>query len=85
MKKKYLGIVAMLATVMLVFMTCGSDSSSADKANGSTKGDKEVSGSLTAVGSTALQPLVEANFPKNLLTPTLKHKSTCKAAVLELV
>lgn len=83
MKKKYLGIVAMLATVMLVFAACGSDSSSADKANGSTKGDKEVSGSLTAVGSTALQPLVEAT--KNLLTPTLKHKSTCKAAVLELV
>ncbi|EKR8976888.1 phosphate ABC transporter substrate-binding protein PstS family protein [Listeria monocytogenes] len=60
MKKKYLGIVAMLAAVMLVFAACGSDSSSADKANGSTKGDKEVSGSLTAVGSTALQPLVEA-------------------------
>ncbi|MGJ0465518.1 phosphate ABC transporter substrate-binding protein, partial [Listeria monocytogenes] len=48
MKKKYLGIVAMLAAVMLVFAACGSDSSSADKANGSTKGDKEVSGSLTA-------------------------------------
>ncbi|MFR6689135.1 phosphate ABC transporter substrate-binding protein PstS family protein [Listeria innocua] len=60
MKKKYLGIVAMLAAVMLVFAACGSDSSSKDKANGSTKGDKEVSGSLTAVGSTALQPLVEA-------------------------
>lgn len=60
MKKKCLGIVAMLAAVMLVFAACGSDSSSADKANGSTKGDKEVSGSLTAVGSTALQPLVEA-------------------------
>ncbi|MCY7427852.1 phosphate ABC transporter substrate-binding protein [Listeria monocytogenes ATCC 19115] len=60
MKKKYLGIVAMLAAVMLVFAARGSDSSSSDKANGSTKGDKEVSGSLTAVGSTALQPLVEA-------------------------
>ncbi|WP_099222633.1 phosphate ABC transporter substrate-binding protein [Listeria costaricensis] len=57
MKKKLLGIIAVLSALLLVAAGCGSGSSSSDKANGSSK---EVSGSITAVGSTALQPLVEA-------------------------
>ncbi|WP_239255220.1 phosphate ABC transporter substrate-binding protein PstS family protein [Listeria ilorinensis] len=58
MKKKLLGIIAVLSALLLVAAGCGSGSSSSDKANGSAK--EEVSGSITAVGSTALQPLVEA-------------------------
>ncbi len=56
MNKKVLGLLTVLSALMLVLAACGSSSSS-DKANGA--GD-EVSGSVTAVGSTALQPLVEA-------------------------
>ncbi|WP_088809743.1 MULTISPECIES: phosphate ABC transporter substrate-binding protein PstS family protein [Listeria] len=56
MNKKVLGLLTVLSALMLVLAACGSSSSS-DKANGT--GD-EVSGSVTAVGSTALQPLVEA-------------------------
>lgn len=43
----------------MIIAGCGNSSTSSDKANGTGDG-KEVSGSITAVGSTALQPLVEA-------------------------
>ncbi|MBC1521829.1 phosphate ABC transporter substrate-binding protein [Listeria aquatica] len=56
MKKKVLGIATILSALMLVLAACGSGSSS----NGSGGDSDETSGSLTAVGSTALQPLVEA-------------------------
>ncbi|EMG28328.1 putative phosphate ABC transporter binding protein [Listeria fleischmannii 1991] len=59
MKKRVLGLLTVLSALMLVLAACGGGSSS-DKANGSAGDGKEVSGSLTAVGSTALQPLVEA-------------------------
>ncbi|MHC5252267.1 phosphate ABC transporter substrate-binding protein PstS family protein [Listeria kieliensis] len=56
MKKKVLGIATILSALMLVLAACGGGSSS----NSSGGDSKETSGSLTAVGSTALQPLVEA-------------------------
>ncbi|MGJ8730495.1 phosphate ABC transporter substrate-binding protein [Listeria aquatica] len=56
MKKKVLGIATILSALMLVLAACGSGSSS----NGSGGDSDKTSGSLTAVGSTALQPLVEA-------------------------
>ncbi|WP_167629788.1 phosphate ABC transporter substrate-binding protein PstS family protein [Listeria valentina] len=55
MKKKVLGIATILSALMLILAACGGGNSS-----NSSGGDKGTSGSLTAVGSTALQPLVEA-------------------------
>ncbi|EUJ18139.1 phosphate ABC transporter substrate-binding protein [Listeria aquatica] len=51
-----MGIATILSALMLVLAACGSGSSS----NGSGGDSDKTSGSLTAVGSTALQPLVEA-------------------------
>lgn len=56
------GAVSLVATGALVaslgMFGCSSGSSSTDGGNGSSS--EELSGSITAVGSTALQPLVEA-------------------------
>ncbi|MEN2667446.1 phosphate ABC transporter substrate-binding protein [Listeria aquatica] len=49
-----MGIATILSALMLVLAACGSSS------NGSGGDSDKTSGSLTAVGSTALQPLVEA-------------------------
>lgn len=57
MRKRLFGIVALLGAVLLIFSACGNSSSNSSKAD-SKKSD--TSGTITAVGSTALQPLVEA-------------------------
>lgn len=57
MRKRLFGIVALLGAVLLIFSACGNSGSNSSKAD-SKKSD--TSGTITAVGSTALQPLVEA-------------------------
>lgn len=59
MKKSLLAIFSLL--IVLALAACGSESSQAEKKDKESKEkDSGVSGSITAVGSSALQPLVEA-------------------------
>ncbi|EUJ25575.1 putative phosphate ABC transporter binding protein [Listeria floridensis FSL S10-1187] len=53
-----MGLLIIFSALMLVLAACGNGDS--DKGKASSGDSKEISGSVTAVGSTALQPLVEA-------------------------
>jgi len=64
-RRKFVTIsgASLVATLGLDLAACGGSSdtdSNASKSDSSSSSSKEVSGNITAVGSTALQPLVEA-------------------------
>ncbi|MDD5800633.1 MAG: phosphate ABC transporter substrate-binding protein PstS family protein [Coriobacteriales bacterium] len=55
-----LGGSAVVAVAGLGLVGCGGSSSSSDSSSSDSSSTKQISGSVTAAGSTALQPLVEA-------------------------
>jgi phosphate transport system substrate-binding protein len=61
MKKKWLGMISLMMAMALLAAGCGTNGQGAGAENNTDKEKAEaVSGSITAVGSSALQPLAEA-------------------------
>lgn len=59
-KVKFAVLAASIAVMAGIFVGCGNSSSSNNATGNSTSSSSDVQGSITASGSTALQPLVDA-------------------------